>query len=136
MRDARNGKAAGCDEFPVEVLKNESAAIVLARLFNICFKYGIIMIIPDVWKMGIISSTADPRDPLSYRGITLAPSSYKLYCSVLNKRLCAWEEDNNVLHDIQNGFRKKRSTVDQISSLTSIIENRKCKKLSTFYCFY
>ena len=102
MRDARNGKAAGYDELPVEVLKNESAAIVLARLFNVCFKYGII---PDVWKKGIIcpvpkSSTADPRDPLSYRGITLAPSSYKLYCSVLNKRLCAWEEDNNVLHDI------------------------------------
>ena len=35
----------------------------------------------------------------------------------------------------KNGFRKKRSTVDQISSLTSIIENRKCKKLSTFTAF-
>ena len=89
--------------------------------------------IPEAWKKGIInpfpiSSTTDPRDPLGYRRITLAPSSYKLYCSVLNKRLCEWEEENNILHDMQNGFRKHRSTVDHISSLTFIIQTRKLQK--------
>ena len=51
---------------------------------------------------------------------------YKNYCTILNKRLSQWEEQNEILHDAQNGFRKNRSTVDHISSLTSIIEsNRK-----------
>ena len=137
LKEAKNGKAPGYDELPVEVLKNEASAKMLLRLFNICFKNGVI---PEAWKKGIInpipkSSTTDPRDPLGYRGITLAPSSYKLYCSVLNKRLCEWEEENNILHDMQNGFRKHRSTVDHISSLTSIIQTRKLQKRSTFTAF-
>ena len=35
----------------------------------------------------------------------------------------------------QNGFRKGRSTVDHLSTLTSIIETCKLKKLSTFAAF-
>ena len=46
-----------------------------------------------------------------------------------------WEEDNAILHDAQNGFRKGRTTVDQITSLTSIIETRKLKKESTFVVY-
>ena len=53
------------------------------------------------------ANTADPRDPLPYRGITLAPATYKLYCSVLNERLDKWLSRNNTLVDEQNGFRKK-----------------------------
>ena len=91
------------------------------------------VIAPDAWKLGIItpipkSSTTNDKDPLSYRGITLASVLYKIYCSILNSRLSLLEEDNNLLHDAQNGFRKGRSTVDQITSLTSIIETRKLKR--------
>ena len=51
--------------------------------------------------------------------------SYKLYCNILNDRLTQWVDDNDLLADEQNGFRKERSTVDQLSSLTNIIEVRK-----------
>lgn len=34
-------------------------------------------------------------------------------------------ERNNLLVDEQNGFRKNRCTIEQISSLTSIVETRK-----------
>ena len=37
--------------------------------------------------------------------------------------------------DVQNGFRKKRSNTDQISSISSIIENIKKTKMSTFCAF-
>ena len=79
--------------------------------------------------------TTDPRDPLSYRGITLAPSMYKIYCYVLNSRLSAWSELNNKVEDEQNGFRKGRSTIEQISSLSNIIETRQKSKLPTFCAF-
>ena len=41
----------------------------------------------------------------------------------------------NLMSFTINGFRKGTSTVDQISSLKSIVETRKLKKLSTFIVF-
>jgi uncharacterized protein CbrC (UPF0167 family) len=41
-------------------------------------------------------------------------------------------DDNDLLADEQNGFRKERSTVDQLYSLTNIIEVRKKLRKSSF----
>lgn len=137
VNDAKRNKANGLDGISADVLKNDSAVSFLHILFNICFDNSVI---PSDWGKGIInpipkSNTTDPRDPLSYRGITLASAMYKLYCSVLNKRLSSWVEENDILVDEQNGFRKGRSTVDQISSLTNIINTRKKNRLSTYCAF-
>lgn len=134
---AKMGKSAGLDELPVEVLKNDSAINTLFRLFSICFSTGII---PDYWNYSIISpipktSTGDARNPMNYRGISLAPACYKIYCGVLNARLEAWVTDNDILCDEQNGFRKSRSTLDHLSTVTSIIETRKAMKKDTFVSF-
>ena len=134
---AKKGKAFGVDSIPVDVLKNDTSVLFLHVLFNVCFETGRI---PSDWGKTIISpipktSTADPRDPLSYRGISLASSMYKLYSSMINNRLSLWSEENNKIVDVQNGFRKKRSTIDHISSLTSIIETRKKMRLSTYCAF-
>ena len=134
---ARRGKSCGIDQIPCEVLKNDATIVFLHVLFNICFNRNIV---PTVWGKCVIkpipmSSTSDPRDPLSYRGIALASSVYKLYCSVINERLTKWAESKNIITDEQNGFRKKRSTTDHISSLTSIIDTRKKLKMSTFCAF-
>ena len=137
VKEMKVNKASGIDEIPAEIWKNKRLTKAWGILFNKCFDIGIV---PESWKLGVItpvpkSSTANDKDPLSYRGITLAPVIYKIYCSILNSRLSVWEEDNAVLHDAQNGFRNGRSTVDQIMSLTSIIETRKLKKKSTFAVF-
>ena len=60
---------------------------------------------------------------------------YKLYCAILNKRLTKWVEENDKLVDEQNGFRKDRNTIDQVLSLTNLIETRQRKRLSTFCAF-
>jgi len=57
----------------------------------------------------------------------LAHVDYKLYCKLLNERLSQWIDDNNGLADKQNGFYKGRSTVDQIASLSNMIDVRKKK---------
>ncbi|CAG2258040.1 unnamed protein product [Mytilus edulis] len=137
LLSSKNGKSPGCDEITVELYKNQTALLALTRIFNICFDSGKI---PALWSKGIItpipkSSTADPRDPMAYRGITLAPVSYKLYCGVLNSRLTVKLDELNFLHDEQNGFRKGRNTIDHISTLTTVIETRKLRKLSTFVAF-
>ena len=134
---AKCGKACGNDSIPVDVLKNDVCVSFLHILFNVCFNSGIV---PSEWGKIIISpipksSTTDLRDPLSYRGIALSCSMYKLYSSILNDRISQWSEDNDVIVDEQNGFRKNRSTNDHLSSLTNIIETRKRLRQSTFCAF-
>ncbi|KAL5006947.1 hypothetical protein ScPMuIL_015753 [Solemya velum] len=77
----------------------------------------------------------DKRDPLQYRGISLAPAIYKLYCRILNNRLTFWCDNNDILNDSQNGFRHGRSTIEHLHSLTTIIETRKLQQKSTYCAF-
>ncbi|CAC5418856.1 unnamed protein product [Mytilus coruscus] len=107
------------------------------RLFNVCYNTGKV---PVLWAKGVIvpvpkCSSSDPRDPLSYRGITLSSATYKLYCGVLDCRLREIFESSDIIYDEQNGFRKDRNTIDHFLSITSIIESRKLRKQSTFAAF-
>ena len=134
---AKRGKAVGYDDLPVEALDNTNAIAFMHNLFRECYAQSIV---PSVWLKGIINPipknhTQDPRDPLNFRGITLACSMYKLYCSVLNARLTKWAETNELIADEQNGFRAERSCLDQLSSLTNIIETRKSLRKSTYALF-
>lgn len=137
VRNAKSGKAAGIDELTIEMLRNPTCVTTLHKLFNVCYSSSHT---PKMWSRGIInpipkSSTADARDAMSNRGITLTPISYKLYCSVLNFRLTSWAESNDILSDNQNGFRKGRSTIDHATSLSNIIETRNFLRKSTFAAF-
>lgn len=120
-----------------EIFKNDTAVSFLHVLFNICFNNGKI---PTDWGKGVINpipkpGTTDPLDPLSYRGITLAPVMYKLYCKVLNSRISRWIDSEKKLNDEQNGFRPERSTLDHLSTLSGLIETRIKKKQPTFAAF-
>ncbi len=137
LLQAKRGKALGEDMIPVEVLNNNGCQQYLLQLFNVCFSTGTI---PVAWSRGIINpipknAKDDPRDPLNYRGITMTSSVYKLFCSILCRRLTTWVEDNGILCDEQNGFRQGRSTIDHLGSLTCVVETRMKKKLSTFTAF-
>ena len=72
---------------------------------------------------------------MSYRGISLAATLHKVYTNILNERIVKWSDDNDLIVEEQNGFRKKRSTIDHLSSLTNIIDTRKLNKKSTFCAF-
>jgi hypothetical protein len=135
--NVKKGKASGDDGIPGEVIQVEGVIETVFRVISTCFSTGRT---PKQWGRGIItpipkSGNADPRDPLSYRGITLTSVVYKIYCSVLNTRLTSWCESEGVIVDEQNGFRKGRSTVDHLSALTNIVETRKKLRLSTFCAF-
>ena len=103
-------------------------------LMNNCFISGSV---PAEWSKGIInpipkSNTADMRYPLPYNGITLSISMYKLYSLDINDRQSKWVENSDIFVDEKNGVRKKRSTIDHLSSVTNLIETRKKLKRSTF----
>ena len=63
----------------------------------------------------------DPFTPLNYRGISLLSCVSKLYSRVINNKLTAYCNICDILVDDQNGFRKDRSCLDHIFSLSSIL---------------
>ena len=130
-------KAPGVDEIPIEVLRNENCIKLLYTICNQCFITGTV---PTEWKKGIInpipkSSDKDNRIPTNYRGITLISIPCKIYCDILNFRLTGWLEEQNIVVDEQNGYRKKRSVLDHLYSLYNVLNNRKNARLSTFACY-
>ena len=127
LKRAKNNKAPGFDEIPLDVLKKNPQLARICCVFSICFSVGKI---PKEWSKCVLNpipkaSNLNKCDPLSYRGIGLAPASNKSFCGLINCRLTKWAEGNNILADEQNGFRAGRSTIDHISSLTNMIETRK-----------
>ena len=92
------------------------------ELCHACFERGEI---PAVWREGIIvpipkkAEKAIP-DPNGYRGISLLSAVYKVFCTVLRMRLESYLEGNQLLCEEQNGFRKRRSCIDNIMMLTMI----------------
>ena len=77
----------------------------------------------------------DLKDLLNYRGISVAVSSYKLFCTIINDRIQSWCDKCNILEDEQKGFRVGRSCMDHANSLVNVIETRKQLKLYTFAAF-
>lgn len=61
----------------------------------------------------------------NYRGITLLCTAYKIYAEILRKRLEKEIELKGMLPEGQAGFRKGRSTIDNIFILNHLIQRGK-----------
>ena len=120
-------KAAGIDLITNELLTNDAVVELMYSLFTLCFWNHII---PSIWRQSIINpipkSGGYVPDPLQYHGLALQSCIYKVFSSILNKRICKHVEQNRLLEDEQNGFRQNRSCLHQIFALQTLTLN-KCK---------
>ena len=136
LRHAKLNKATGCDNLPNEILRSPKLAHLLHALFTTCFEHNVT---PDDWNRIIISPIPkkgkDVQCPLNYRGISIISTVAKLFSYIMNKSLTKLVEQNNLLAEEQNGFRKKRSCLDHLFVLCTIIRNRKKQNLPTYTCF-
>ena len=132
----KKGKSVGPDKLPNEILKCEQIQQLLHSLFYFCFENGVI---PDLWKESIVlpvlKKGRDAKVPVNYRGISLTSTVAKVYNSILNARITKFLDTNNLISDEQNGFRKGRSCLDHLYSLTTVLRNRINDNLSTYCCF-
>ena len=78
-------------------------------------------ILPKAWKHAIILPIAKPgKDssvPSNYRPISLTNVLCKTMEKLVTNRLTWYLESNDLLNNAQTGFRKGRSTVDQVIKL-------------------
>lgn len=113
----KNGKAVSCDKVSNEMIKYSADFMLpaLVKLFNYILQTSVV---PDSWKLGYITpifkKKGDKLDPNNYRGITVTSSLGKVFSSVLNNRLIKYLQDNNIISDCQNGFKKGCRTSDNL----------------------
>ena len=118
--------ATGPDEIHNSMLKNlsDEGKNYLLELLNYIFSEGVL---PENWKLAyiipILKQGKDPMDVKSYRPISLTSCLCKLFERILNKRLVWFLETNNCIHKSQNGFRKGRSTLDNLVALETEIHD-------------
>ena len=136
LNKAKPNKSPGIDNLPNEIVRSTKLFKILHKLFATCFEYNVI---PDMWCKNTISPILkkgkDPLCPLHYRGISIISTVAKVFTNILNTRLTTFLEYNNLMSEEQNGFRKKRSCLDHIFVLCTIIRDRKRQKLPTYACF-
>ncbi|VDI22790.1 Hypothetical predicted protein [Mytilus galloprovincialis] len=128
---AKLNTSTGLDQICAEFLCNNSCVDMIFKIVKFAFDNGVV---PETWNQILINPILKPDkdncDPLGYRVITLMSIPCKIYADILNVRLSSWLEDNKILDDEQNGFRKDRGCMIHLFALTTLITIRKIERIT------
>ena len=138
IKNLKLGKAAGVDGIPADFFKSscQKFRLILLNFFNGILHSGIF---PEDWVKGMIIplfKKGTPDSVCNYRGITLLPVIGKIFCNVMFKRFNDFVELNSPITEALAGFRKNRSTIDNIYILDTTIWKYLSKHKSRFYCAF
>lgn len=120
----KNNKCPGIDGIPGEIWKYGGGALQ-SRLYELILKIWNEERQPYEWNMGVICPVhkkGSKKNCSNYRGIALLPTAYKVLSYLLLGRLEPYAEE--IIGDYQCGFRRNRSTIDQIFQLKQLMEKR------------
>lgn len=124
VEQCKNNKSPGSDGVPFEFYKY----LPENWLYYICSMFNRIMsleVLPRAWSdvlLVMLHKKGDASNPMNYRGIALMNCFAKIFTSVLLVRLEKWSEKYNIIPEAQSGFRKNRSCMDNIFTLSSLIQ--------------
>ena len=115
---AKNNKAPGSDSITNELLKNGGDDLIysLTDMFN---RFLFLENSPIDWNKGIIIpifKKGNKNDLNNYRGITLTSCVSKIFNRLVCDRISVFIENNNILTEVQGGFRKDHRCDDHISN--------------------
>ena len=120
----------------VVMLKEGSVTALewLVRVFNICFKLSIV---PVDWVIAcmvpIYKDKGDVHECSNFRGISLLSLVGKVYGRVLINRIR--DKTENVIAEVQSGFRRGRGCTDQIFIVRQICEKYLEKGKDVYFAF-
>ena len=137
LKQMKLGTAPGVDGIPVELLRvcTHDVRHALLLLFNQVVRTGII---PELWRTSItvpIPKKGDLMLPSNWRGISLLCSSYKLFATILARRLIVYLNNYASLHWTQSGFRAQCCTLDPIMTLHEVCSRRRVGNMYTHIVF-
>ena len=131
----KNNKAFGPDNIPAELLKmgGEELTKVMHQMILQIYNSETM---PETWLEGTIvplHKKGDKLDCKNFRGIALLNAAYKVFARWLFNRLSPHAEE--VVGEYQCGFRRDRSTTDQIFNLRLILQRGNEFNVQTFHLF-
>ena len=135
INELKNGKAAGKDGIPAELLKAGSDRLYYA-IHQTILRIWADEQMPNDWLEGLICpiyKKGHRLDCSNYRGITLLNSAYKVLSRILFSRLRPLTE--SFVGEYQAGFRQGRSTTDQMFTLRQILDKFREYNLQTHHLF-
>jgi hypothetical protein len=124
IKNLKNWKAPGSDSIPSELIKY-GGEDMYNFIFRICHRVWSEEVMPETWSEAIIiplHKKGDKTECSNYRGISLLNSVYKVFSKILLNRLTPYAEE--CLGEYQSGFRKGRSTIEQLSVIARLIEKK------------
>ena len=131
--------AEGPDKIHYQLLKHlptETLSLLL-EIYNYIWQSGDF---PDCWSEATIIPIPKPgkdhSDPNNYRPIALTSCVCKTLERMINDRFVWYLESNNILTNIQCGFRKRRSTLDHLVRLESFIRDAFLNKQEVVSVFF
>ena len=135
LKKTKIGRTPEIDGIPVELYKADSDVAVkeLTRLFNRIWHEEKV---PDQWKKSLIvkiPKRGDLKECKNWRGVTLFPVASKVMGRVIIERI--QNGLDHLLRKEKAGFRKNKSTIDQIFILRNIIEQVN-EWQATFYAHF
>lgn len=130
-------KAAGTDRIKSEAFlySNETVKEIIRDMVQECLMGRPI---PEKWQQSIlwtIHKKGSADNPENYRGISLLNSIYKIWANVLLARMEKAADKQNLLPDTQAGFRKGRSTIDNVYILNHCVQKYLSKSKKLFALF-
>lgn len=137
LRNVKTGKAPGFDRVPYEFFKYSPAVLKqkLILVYNHILQTGVI---PSSFKRSIIfplHKKGGLDEVGNYRGLSFIDCVSKIFLGLVNNRLNSWTNHNNVMSELQAGFRKGYSTIDNIFNLSNMVHLKLAKKEKLF-CFF
>ena len=136
LNEMKGGKAPGMDSVRAEMLNEGDVTVLewLVRVFNICF---MLSAVPVDWVIACMvplhKGKGDVHEFSNFRGTSLLSVVGKVYGRVLINRIR--DETENVIVEVQSGFRRGRGCTDQIFIIRQICEKYLGKGKDVYFAF-
>ena len=137
--DRAHDTAVGPDDIHYQIIKHmpSMALHALLNLFNKIWTSGSF---PECWRQATVIPIPKPgkdsTNPTNYRPIALTSCLCKTMERMVNNRLVYYLEYNTILTPYQSGFRKHRSTIDQILRLETVVREAFVRREHTVAIFF
>ena len=126
IRKLKKEKSPGPDKITNEMLQHlgNTAVKKLLDIYNLSWKQGQV---PQCWReatmIPILKRGKNKSKAQSYRPISLTSCVCKTLERIINQRLQLYLETENIIAPQQAGFRQFKSTEDQTTHLSQVIED-------------
>ncbi|KAJ4446721.1 hypothetical protein ANN_13418 [Periplaneta americana] len=124
IENLKNYKSSGIDQIPSELIQ-EGGSALCKEIYKLVLAIWEKEIVPEQWKESIIVpifKKGNKTNCSNFRGISLLLTSYKILSNILLRRLTPYIDE--IIGDHQCGFRRNRSTIDQIFCIRQIMEKK------------